>query len=179
MRHYERRLPHWDVVGEPLFVTFCLHDTLPVGRRFPPEAISSSGKAFAAMDHLLDKAEHGPRFLARPQIAEIVVNALQDGEKRFQRYELHAFVVMPNHVHAMVTPEVTSAEWLGPLKGFTSYRANELMGTHRRSFWQEESFDRVVRSRAEFESVRAYIEMNPVRAGLAKRPEEYRWSSAR
>src|SRR5580692_11094456 len=43
-------------------------------------------------------------FLRCPKIAELVVAALRDGDDKFLRYELHAFVVMPNHVHLLVTP---------------------------------------------------------------------------
>ena len=62
MHHYERRLPHWDVVGQPLFVTFRLHDSLPASRVFPPEGLTT-GKAFVAMDRILDTAQAGPQFL--------------------------------------------------------------------------------------------------------------------
>ena len=115
---YERRLPHWDVVGQPLFVTFRLHGTLPASRVFPPQRLSS-GKAFVAMDRILDGARCGPAYLGRTEIAELVMNALFAGECKFRRYQLHAFVVMPNHVHVLVTPKVFATRWLGPLKGFT------------------------------------------------------------
>jgi REP element-mobilizing transposase RayT len=48
-----------------------------------------------------------------------------------------------------------------------------------KAFWQDESYDHVVRSADEFQRIRAYIENNPVSAGLVLNPEEYRWSSAR
>jgi REP element-mobilizing transposase RayT len=71
------------------------------------------------MDSILDKAETGPRQLAIPEIAKLMVACLRDGEQRFHRYRLHAFVVMPNHVHMLITPSVLATKWLGPLKGFT------------------------------------------------------------
>jgi hypothetical protein len=127
MKHYERRLPHWDIVGYPLFVTFRLHGSLPATRIFPPERLNI-GKAFVAMDRILDTARDGPLFLRQPVIADMVTAALRDGERRFQRYQLHSFVVMPNHVHLLVTPQVVATHWLGPMKGFTSYRANQILG---------------------------------------------------
>jgi REP element-mobilizing transposase RayT len=84
---------------------------------------------------------------------------------------------MPNHVHLLATPHVLAGQWLGPLKGFTAHQANLLLGTHG-PFWQEESFDRLVRTDTEFDRIRAYIEQNPVKAGLAGSAEEFRWSSA-
>jgi REP element-mobilizing transposase RayT len=80
---------------------------------------------------------------------------------------------MPNHVHVLVTPKVVSTRWLGPLKGFTAYQANQRLGTHGQPFWQDESYDHVVRSQVEFDRVRAYIEENPVRAGLAGVAQEF------
>ena len=109
-------------------------------------------------------------YLGRPEIAELVVGALKDGQRKFQRYELHAFVVMPNHVHLLVTPKVVASRWLAPLKGFTAYRANERLGSHGQAFWQDESYDHLVRSAAEFQRIRAYIEENPATAGLVSKP---------
>jgi len=129
------------------------------------------------MDRLLDEGRSGPLWLRRPAIASLVEAALRDGERRFRRYRLHAFVVMPNHVHMLVTPSVAATTWLGPLKGFTGHRANQALGM-RGSFWQDESYDRLVRSGAEFERIRAYIERNPVTAGLVAAAADYRWSSA-
>jgi REP element-mobilizing transposase RayT len=177
MRHYERRLPHWDLVDEPLFVTFRLHGSLPANRVFPPIGIVSAGKAFVAVDRLLDVATAGPFFLRRPKVAEMVVAALRHGDCVLHRYRLHSFVVMPNHVHVLVTPHVAAAKWLGPLKGFTGHQANLLLGIHG-PFWQDESYDHLVRSGAEFDRIRGYIEQNPVMAGLAGSAEEFRWSSA-
>ena len=147
MRHYERRLPHWDAVDMQLFVTFRLHGSLPANRVFPPARLATSGEAFRAMDRLLDGGG-GPLWLQRPEIASLVESALLDGERQFHRYQLHAFVVMPNHVHMLVTPKVVSTRWLGPLKGFTSYQANQLLGIQGRAFWQDESYDHLVRSDA-------------------------------
>ena len=56
MRHYQRRLPHWDSVDQPLFVTFRLYGSLPTHRVFPPDILARSGKAFVAMDRLLTEA---------------------------------------------------------------------------------------------------------------------------
>jgi hypothetical protein len=72
---------------------------------------------------------------------------------------------------------VLATKWLGPLKGFTAHQANLLLGMHG-PFWQDESYDHLVRSGAEFERIQAYIEQNPVKAGLATTAEDFLWSSA-
>jgi putative DNA methylase len=136
-----------------------------------------SGTAFVAMDRLLDQCQSGPAFLGEPEIAKVVVAALYDGDRRFGRYELYSFVVMPNHVHLLVTPKVSSREWLGPLKGFTAHEANKILARHA-PFRQPESYDHLVRNQDEFHRIRQYIENNPIRAGLAAIAEEFRWSSA-
>jgi putative transposase len=177
MPHYERRLPHWDRVGHPVFVTFRLHGSLPASRIFPP-ARTTAGKSFVAMDRILDKATTGPRYLAMPEIAEMVVTSLLDGDRRFQRYDLHAFAVMPNHVHMLVTPHVPSAQWLRSLKGFTGHEANRILGRDGH-FWQDESYDHLVRAGPELERIRCYIENNPVKAGLVSFAGDFPWSSGR
>ncbi len=147
-----------------------------MNRIFPP-ARFSSGLAFTAMDRLLDQATNGPAFLRRHEIAQLVIDAIKDGEARFLRYELHAFVVMPNHVHLLVTPHVIAKQWLGPLKGFTAHEANRALGRHA-PFWQAESYDHLVRDEKELRQTQRYIENNPVKAGLVELPEMFPWSSA-
>ena len=109
------------------------------------------------MDWILDRAQNGPSYLRKQDIAELVVAALHDGERKFRRYSLHAFVVMPNHVHLLVTPSVVATRWLGPLKGFTGHAANQLLGIKGQPFWQDESYDHLVRDDREFERVRDLI----------------------
>jgi putative transposase len=81
-------------------------------------------------------------------------------------------------VHLLLTPHVVATRWLGPLKGFTSYEANRVLGRTGQPFWQDESYDHLVRSDTEFDRIRGYIEGNPVKAGLVAAPEDWPWSSA-
>jgi REP element-mobilizing transposase RayT len=84
---------------------------------------------------------------------------------------------MSNHVHMLVTPHVVATKWLGPLKGFTSHQANQILGLTGRHFWQDESYDHLVRNGEEFSRIQHYIETNPVKAGLVSTPEKFPWSS--
>jgi len=63
------------------------------------------------------------------------------------------------------------------LKTITAKRSNQILKLTGRRFWAEESYDHVVRD-GEFERIRRYIELNPVKAGLVSDPAAYRWSSA-
>jgi hypothetical protein len=102
-----RRLPHYHAVGQPLFVTWRLDGSLPQNRRFP--SAIASGQPFLAMDRVLDMASAGPRFLslpevglpevAMPEVATMVTDAIRYRDRHLKHYQLHAFVVMPNHVH--------------------------------------------------------------------------------
>lgn len=177
MTFYQRRLPHWHPEGTPLFVTWRLAGSLPPHRFFAAGEVTC-GRAFAAMDRLLDQARWGPRHLNRPDIAALVVATLRFGETPLGHYTLHAFAVMPNHVHVLLTPLVPLPKLLRSLKAASARRANQILGTTGQAFWQEEAYDHFVRDDRQFARIRAYIECNPVRAGLAAAPEEYPWSSA-
>ena len=103
MSYYRRRLPHLFVVQGPVFLTWSLAGALPAGRAFS-EDVLTSGQAFAAFDRLLDEARAGPMYLRQAGIADMVVEAIYFNAASLKQYELHAFVVMPNHVHLLVTP---------------------------------------------------------------------------
>jgi len=120
------------------------------------------------MDRLLDEPRSGAFFLRQPNIADMVMEAIQYNAAVLKHYLLHAFVVMPNHVHLLATPAVTLPQLTKSLKGITAKRANVLLGSTGDPFWQDESYDHLVRHEREFERIRNYIEANPVRAGLVR-----------
>ena len=177
MALYRRRLPHDYETDQPVFLTWRLPDSLPCHRAFPAATVNS-GQAFAAMDRLLDEARSGPFYLRQPAIADMVVEAIQYNAANLEHYVLFAFVVMPNHVHLLATPALALPKLTKSLKGITSKRANTILAMTGSCFGQEESYDHLVRNEREFEKIRSYIEENPVRAGLARKANEYRWSSA-
>jgi REP element-mobilizing transposase RayT len=129
------------------------------------------------VDRLLDNACTGPLFLKRPEIANVVVEAIQYRDLR--QFQLHSYVVMPNHAHLLMTPLVDVSDTMQSLKRFTARECNRLLGLTGRPFWQNESYDRLVRDETEFRRIVGYIEMNPVKAGLATTREDFSWSSAR
>ena len=91
---------------------------------------------------------------------------------------IHAYVLMTNHVHLLVLPEVSPRQFMQTLKGFTAREANKVLGRTGEPFWQREYYDHWVRDTKEHTKITAYIENNPVRAGLVQCPQDYRWSSA-
>jgi REP element-mobilizing transposase RayT len=177
--YYRRNLPHWHPPGAALFVTWRLYGSLPkhVLLMLKEKEHLKEGRRFVLVDQELDKASIGPLWLREPRIAECVVESLRRGEG-LGHYELHAYVVMANHVHALLTPKVVVADLMRSLKRKTAASANAMLRRAGQRFWQDESFDHWCRDEAEFARVRQYIEWNPVKAGLVKRPEEWPWSSA-
>jgi putative transposase len=177
MSFHWRRLPHDHETDLPVFVTWRLHDSLPAHRAFPAGSLTS-GEAFAVMDRLLDEARCGSFYLRQPAVADMIVEAIDYNANTLAHYSLHAFVVMPNHVHLLATPRVALPKLTKSLKGITGKRANTMLALTGRPFWQEESYDHTVRHEREFEKIRSYIEENPVRAGIVGKAGDYRWSSA-
>ena len=114
----------------------------------------------------------------REDIAHLVFDGLHYAADHLRHFDLHAGVVMPNHVHVLLTPIVTPSKLLQSVKGFSAREANKILGRTGEPFWQGESYDHWVRDDKEFEKICRYIEENPVGAGLATTAEEYRWSSA-
>ncbi|MBI3793693.1 MAG: transposase [Nitrospinae bacterium] len=97
------------------------------------------------------------------------------------RFELAIALAMPDHVHLLLCPlELTEGIYhslssiLKLIKGRSANRINALLG-RKGSFWQKESFDRIVRDQHEWQEKYQYILNNPVKAGLALRPTEYSW----
>jgi REP element-mobilizing transposase RayT len=125
------------------------------------------------MDRLLEETRSGTFYLRQPAIADMVVEAIKYNAEVLHHYELHAFVVMPNHVHLLLTPLIALPKLMRSLKGITAKQANEILGLTGRSFWQEESYDHLVRNGREFEKIQTYIENNPVRASLVSEPHQF------
>jgi putative transposase len=128
------------------------------------------------MDRYLDRAESGPVFLRQEAIARLVVESLLRGVE-LRHYELGAFAVMANHVHVLLLPLIPPSRLLKSLKGYTAHEANRILGRTGEPFWRRESYDHWIRNENEWQRIAAYIENNPVKAGLVSSPEQYQWSS--
>jgi arylsulfatase A len=182
--HSRGYLPHFDGGAISQFLTFRTAGSLPrsvidawrAELRCSP-ATEAALEVYRRAEAYLDEG-HGPCPLVEPRLAGLVEDALLhfDGE----RYRLHAWVVMPNHVHMLVPPCETwrLAELAKSWKSWTARRANALLNQHV-AFWQREYFDRYIRNGKHFRAVVSYIEQNPVKAGLCARPEDWVFASAR
>jgi len=177
VRHLSGNLPHWRQEGVGYFVTFRLADSIPQDKlrqwqeekalwlkRNPaphtPEQVREFWHLFPEQFHRWLDAGYGACVLGKRPVAEFLHGVLRhfDG----QRYDLGAHVVMPNHVHAVVTPQ-PGFDLSGILHTWKSYSANRINAIVGRggALWQKESFDHIVRSPEQLERINAYIRDNP------------------
>jgi putative transposase len=188
------RLPHWEQAGRFSFITFRTADSLPravveatlderdrwlwshgidatrvdwpacVRGLTPAQRREFAARFTESWHHQLDSC-HGSCLLRIPRLRSIVATVLlsHDGVS----YDVDSFVVMPNHVHLLVglgdIGDLRSRcrSW----KHLSARRINAALG-RRGTFWQNESWDRLVRSEEAFERIRRYIAANPARSRL-------------
>ncbi|MBN8822145.1 MULTISPECIES: transposase [unclassified Spirosoma] len=193
---YRRRLPHIMPPGETLFITYRLHGTLPhhiltellaahehfLARQIeqsPDVAVDSirkrwDGKYFLSIDSYLDKAEQETYSLINEPTADIIKESIhfRDGEQ----FDLHAYCLMPNHVHLLVThtrQDVPFYRVIGSMKANSAKKINAHLNRKNRPFWHSESYDHVVRNSKSFDRIVAYIMTNPVKAGFVSRWQDW------
>jgi REP-associated tyrosine transposase len=176
---YRRNLPHWQPEQSAVFVTWRLYGSLPKGfaEHLRKWGTREPGKQFRNADRMLDAGSSGPLWLKDPEIASLAERTIERGA-RLGHYVLQAYVVMPNHVHALLEPLVPLQKLTGGIKGVSARDANARLGRTGKPFWQDESFDHWTRDEGELARIKAYIENNPVKARLCVRPENWPWSSA-
>jgi REP element-mobilizing transposase RayT len=128
------------------------------------------------MDHLLGEGRSGPLYLLQPPLAQMITESIRYGSDVLKQYELHAFVVMPNHVHVSYEglPAWPLEKVLHSWKSYTGTKCNAVLQKEG-SFWHEEYFDRVIRDSRELQAVTRYIAENAIRAGL----RDWKWVGVR
>jgi len=180
--HSRGYLPHFD--GGEIAQTINLHlaDSVPrhVIERWQIELSKTAADMKSIIRRRIERylnQGYGECLFRNTTVARMTQDALLhfDGV----RYRLSAWVVMPNHLHALLTP---ISPWslsliMKNMKSYVAHDANRLL---RRAgqFWMEDYFDRYIRDRNHFDNAIAYIEQNPVKAGLCELPEEWEFSSA-
>ena len=180
-------LPHWIREGATYNVAFRLADSLPAEvveawkrerekiasnaqsqeRALTPHEEERLRKLYSEKVEKYLDASHGECWLKDPRLAVIVRDALChfDG----QRYNILAWCVMPNHVHAVVRPAAGHdlSGILHSWKSFTANRINQILG-RTGEVWQAESYDHLIRDEGDFQHTVAYVLDNPRAAGLDK-----------
>jgi putative transposase len=119
----------------------------------------------------------GKSLFQTERMADLFIDVLRS-TMRTKRIVVHDFVVMPNHVHLLMTVpgEMSLEKAMQLIKGGFSFRASREFG-FRGEIWQRGFSDVRVNDEQGFEQHREYIENNPVKAGLTNSPEEYPYGS--
>lgn len=159
------------------------------GKEFRIQKHNLDKRYFAKYDNLLDDLKTGPMWLKEERIAQIVVDKIHylDGKK----YHLMAYCIMSNHYHLVIdmmgfydsTPTNTAgktkdyavADAMRLLNGNTARFCNLALG-RTGAFWDHESYDHFARDEEEFYRIIEYVLNNPVKAGLVKNWQDWKWS---
>ncbi len=175
-------LPHWQQDETTCFVTWRLADSLPMSlvrsweqersiwlKKNPPPLSLSQQQTYRRefserIDQWLDQGM-GSRILARPECAARVAETLRHDEG--VQYALHAFVIMPTHVHVLFSrmPDYRIDKIVQAWKSVSARRLGRECGV-RTPVWQAGYWDRLIRNPKHFQGCVRYIRDNPVNAGL-------------
>jgi putative transposase len=111
------------------------------------------------------------------KIARLFIAVMMDYRTQ-KKYLLHEFVVMPDHLHLIITPtKITLERAMQCIKGGFSFQLNKNLKA-KRDVWQPSFMDRRIRDSLEYQKFKDYIWQNPVKRFLARTPEEYPYNSA-
>jgi REP element-mobilizing transposase RayT len=180
------RLPHWEVEGGRYFVTLHLAGAIPAtGRRVLRQVAREFRQAtdrhatswlrmqraiFGEMERWLDRSEWNPH-LRRPEIAEMVAEAIEHRQKRGD-WVVHEYVVMPTHLHLFC--EFGARGMKAVMEAFKRWTGHQALPLLNRSavrfkrFWQRDWFDHWSRSDEEDDRIMIYVRKNPEKACLVE-----------
>ncbi|MDR9417594.1 transposase [Gracilimonas sp.] len=192
MTFYRRNLPHLQPAGAEYFITFRLANSLPkkaIERLkkerellFNEYSQGDNDKShrevnrriFKKYEEQLVKNNRGPTWLKDAPIAKIVEGAIHFRDN--QEYELYAYCIMPNHVHLVFKhltnkvkqepDEYPVTKILASLKKYTSKHCNIALNRTGNAFWQDESYDHVIRDTEELRRIIFYTLHDPVKSGF-------------
>lgn len=182
-KRFPRYLPHWELEQGTFFLTWRLYDSIPAAAREqlrleslemrqrllesdldPVEKELILRRFEERYDQWLDRG-YGACWLEVPEVADLIEENLRFHDRKL--YRIVAWVVMPNHVHAILRflGNATLGRVMHSLKSYTSKEANRILG-RTGTFWQADYFDRIVRSDEDLVRRVEYVAQNPAKAGL-------------
>ncbi|MEZ4851759.1 MAG: transposase [Bacteroidia bacterium] len=197
-KFYRGKLPHFQPRGGTFFVTFRLYGSIPTlvlhklkeeKRSFREYYLSISDPKNVKVSHFISKIDeylaqlsNGPYWLAKKEIAETVSSSLHFWDKK--RVDLICYCIMSNHVHAAVKvykqlpngEEYYLTDFMASVKKFSARRANIILNRTGKPFWEEETYDSLIRTPESLQNVITYIRQNPVKAGLVTQAQDWLWT---
>lgn len=187
----KRHLPHKQLTGCVLFITWRLAFTLPkailndlamIRSNYLKErkkSILADGKnkyiefkniQFNYFDDWIDNYKECKHNLTLDPYSNIIKKVIHSDENI--KYILSAYCIMSNHIHLVIKPLTknngtfyTITELTGFLKSITAHKINKALSL-KGQVWQHESYDRIIRDENEYLDTVKYVIMNPVKAGL-------------
>ena len=181
------KLPHFDAPDTTQVITFRLADSLPINLLREMKKAASLLPADVQSDALRARVEtyldqgYGCCILEHPAVAEVLQSSFE--YYNGNRYQLLAWVIMPNHVHIMIKPAYSLPRIV---QGWKSYSARWALQNAGKldlqlplgGFWMRGYWDRYIRDEKHLSAAMYYIQQNPVKAGLCQRAGDWQWSSA-
>ncbi|HMS65905.1 MAG TPA: transposase [Ignavibacteria bacterium] len=196
---YRRNLPHITLNEKAYFITFWLNRSIPTDVMIrlktnydkewkilseikysnirKKKIYDLQKKYFGIFDNYLNNAENNIKWLGDDRIANIVSESIRYRNKK--DYELLAYNIMPNHVHLVIFVErfvKPLHKILQSLKRHTARKSNIILNRTGNAFWHSESYDHYVRDYKELSRIIDYTMNDPVKTGLARNAEEWKWS---
>lgn len=177
MTYTRRNLPHLYFEYGIYFVTFRLFGSLPRNVLFEINSSMEDDESkmlFKKYDDMLDSGNWESKYLANDEIAAKVKYCIHysDGEE----YNLICYSIMSNHVHILfelLENNKGLSKIMQSIKGISARESNKLLN-RKGKFWQDESYDRLVRNENEFYRILKYVLMNPVKAGLVENWKDWK-----
>lgn len=180
-----KNLPHWTQIDCTYFVTFRLADSIAQSRiseykelrkkweerhqpPFTESELAQFNELFSArVNDWLDEGA-GACILSKPEISRVVADTLTHFDGK--RYALDEWVIMPNHVHALVTPlpGLELKDILHSWKSYSAHAINKISG-QKGAVWKHESYNHIIRDQEELLRIRKYIRNNPAEMRQGKR----------
>ncbi len=178
----QNRLPHWSQDRATCFITFRLGDSIPTklladwrierdewllnhAKPWSTESEMEYHKRFLTrLDQWMDQG-YGSCLLANPANADKIAATLNHSDGF--RYLIHSRVIMPNHVHVLMSPATgeSLSQIVAGWKRFSATTINKA-GETSGSLWQKDYFDRLIRDWDHFINIARYIRRNPEKARL-------------
>jgi putative transposase len=201
---YRRHLPHIQPKGGLFFITWTLKGSIPKSKLLTIKKeyeslinkvdktdeeikkikILARKNYINNIDKMLSENYTGPHYMKDERIAKIVTESLHFWDNK--SIELYCYCIMSNHVHSVFRLlegsetdfEKRLDEIMHSIKRFSAREANKILN-RQGQFWEEESFDYLIRNQQELERIIEYILNNPVKAGLCKNWNDWKWSYSR
>ena len=179
---HRRNLPHlYDDEGM-YFLTYRLFNSIPLKKlkelehHTTREDYKSYKRLFMKYDSLLHSGNLGINYLHMNEIADICKYTLHYPDEK--EYKLICYTIMPNHIHlvfSLIPGNSGISKIMQGIKGTSARKCNEFLN-RKGKFWQDESYDRLIRNDVELYFVIRYVLLNPVEAGLVTNWHDWKYT---